>query len=60
MSIPRSSVKTQTTRSARNNRYLAIEGEDALEVVELDVGFGRHDGCIECVWDCRDWDVKNE
>ena len=49
MSIPRSSVKTQTTRSARDDCYFAIEGEDALEVVELDVGFGRHDECIECV-----------
>lgn len=49
MSIPRSSVKTQTTRSARDDCYFAIEGEDALEVVELDVGFGRHDECIDCV-----------
>ena len=60
MSIPRGSVETQTTGPACNNCYFAIEGEEALEVVELDVGFGRHDGCIECVWDCRDWDVKNE
>jgi len=60
MSIPRSSVKTQTTRSACNNCYFAIEGEEALEVVELDVGFGRHDECIECVWDCKYGDVKNE
>jgi len=42
MSIPRGSVKTYTTRSACYHCYFAIEGEDALEVVELDVGFGRH------------------
>lgn len=53
-------MKTQTTRSACNNCYFAIEGEEALEVVELDVGFGRHDECIECVWDCKYGDVKNE
>jgi hypothetical protein len=42
MGIPRCSVKTQTTRSTCDNCYFAIEGEEALEVVELDVGFGRH------------------
>ena len=49
MSIPRGSVETQTTGAACNNCYFAIEGEEALEVVELDVGFGRHDECIESV-----------
>jgi hypothetical protein len=44
--IPRSSVKTQATRSAGDDCYFAIEGEDAFEVVELDVGFGRHGECI--------------
>lgn len=42
MSIPRCSVKAQATRSACNNCYFAIKGEEALEVVKLDVGFGRH------------------
>jgi hypothetical protein len=44
--IPRGSVETQTTRSACDNCYFAIEREDALEVVELDVGFGRHGECM--------------
>ena len=48
MEIPRSSVKTQTTRSACDNCDFAIEGEEALEVVKLDVGFSRHDECISC------------
>ena len=40
MDIPRGGVETQTTRSACDDCYFAIEGEDTLEVVELDVGFG--------------------
>ena len=55
MDIPRDSVKTQATRSACDDCYFAIEGEDALEVVELDVGFGRHGECIECVFRLKRW-----
>ena len=40
--IPRGSVQTKTSRSACDDCYFAIKGEDALEVVELDIGFGRH------------------
>lgn len=37
---PRCSVQSQTSRSASDYSDLAIEGEDGLEVVKLDVGFG--------------------
>jgi hypothetical protein len=44
--IPRGRMETKTSRSACDDCYFAIEREDALEVVELDVGFGGHDGCM--------------
>ena len=36
-------MQTQSSRTARYDGDFAIEGEDVLEVIELDVGFGGHD-----------------
>ena len=38
--IPRCSVQSQPSRAARDDCDFTIEGEDVLEVIELDLSFG--------------------
>jgi hypothetical protein len=42
--LPGCSVESETSRSAGYNCDFAFETEDVCEVLELDVGFGGHDG----------------
>lgn len=45
--LPRRCVESQASRAAGDDGYFAIEREDVLEVIELDVSCGRH-GCWLC------------
>lgn len=37
-------MQSQASRAAGDDSYLALQREEVLEVIELDVCFGRHDG----------------
>lgn len=45
-------MQTQTSASASDNGYFALEGKERLEVLELNVCFGRHG--VEIMQDRRD------
>lgn len=44
---PRSSVQPESSRTARHDGDLSLEGEDVGEIGQLDLLGGRHGGCGE-------------